>query len=202
MPKDLKEIAPGASLPFIIFNGEVVTDLMKIEDFLEIELSPPKYPSLTCQFAESTIAWSNIFTKFSAWIKDKSGTNKFINDGFYNSLKKLNRFLNTPLTDEDEIDADGCSLRKYLDGNRMTLADCNLLPKLHVIRVAGKLRKNWDLPEEFTGIQRYLDHADNQEEFKETCPDNDEIDFTYGGRGKKPRGSVLGRNSSVSLWQK
>lgn len=27
------------------------------------------------------------------------------------------------------------STRKFLDGNEMTLADCNLLPKLHIVKV-------------------------------------------------------------------
>jgi len=53
------------------------------------------------------------------------------------ALKKLDNFLNSPLP--DEIDADGTgekfSNRKYLDGNELTLSDCNLLPKLHVVKV-------------------------------------------------------------------
>ena len=42
-PRDLREIAPGTNPPFLLFNGEVLTDVMKIEDFLEAELNPPKY---------------------------------------------------------------------------------------------------------------------------------------------------------------
>lgn len=30
------------------------------------------------------------------------------------------------------------STRKFLDGNEMTLADCNLLPKLHIVKVVAK----------------------------------------------------------------
>lgn len=54
------------------------------------------------------------------------------------SLKKLNDFLDSPLP--DEIDAYSTeevlvSNRKFLDGDELTLADCNLLPKLHIIKV-------------------------------------------------------------------
>ena len=54
------------------------------------------------------------------------------------ALKKLDSYLNSPLP--DEIDAysteeAAVSGRKFLDGNELTLADCNLLPKLHIIKV-------------------------------------------------------------------
>ena len=54
------------------------------------------------------------------------------------ALKKLDSYLNSPLP--DEIDADSSedvtvSQRKFLDGDELTLADCNLLPKLHIIKV-------------------------------------------------------------------
>lgn len=49
-------------------------------------------------------------------------------------FKRLDDYLNTPL--QDELDQNiSESKRKFLDGNRLTLADCNLLPKLHVIKV-------------------------------------------------------------------
>lgn len=49
-------------------------------------------------------------------------------------FKRLDDYLNTPL--QDELDQNiSISNRKFLDGNRLTLADCNLLPKLHVIKV-------------------------------------------------------------------
>lgn len=41
-PADLQNLAPGTHPPFITFNGEVRTDVNKIEEFLEDVLSPPK----------------------------------------------------------------------------------------------------------------------------------------------------------------
>lgn len=56
------------------------------------------------------------------------------------ALKKLDSYLNSPLP--DEIDAYSTedvtvSQRKFLDGDELTLADCNLLPKLHIIKVCS-----------------------------------------------------------------
>lgn len=53
-------------------------------------------------------------------------------------FKRLDEYLNSPLPEEidhNSTETIGVSKRKFLDGNRLTLADCNLLPKLHVIRV-------------------------------------------------------------------
>lgn len=64
--------------------------------------------------------------------------------GLLKALKKLDDFLNSPLPEEidaDSMEEEKCSTRKYLDGNELTLADCNLLPKLHVVKVRPLISK-------------------------------------------------------------
>lgn len=54
------------------------------------------------------------------------------------SLKRLDEILQTPLVEEidaNSVDDPGVSTRSFLDGADLTLADCNLLPKLHIIKV-------------------------------------------------------------------
>ncbi|XP_032886252.1 chloride intracellular channel protein 2-like isoform X2 [Amblyraja radiata] len=141
-PKELRHLAPGTNPPFLIFNGELKTDFIKIEEFLEETLAPPRYPHLTPRLPESYAAGSDVFAKFSAYIKN---TSKAANEKFENALlkelKRLDKYLKEPIP--DEIDANSTetivgSTRKYLDGNKFTLADCNLLPKLHIIKVTFK----------------------------------------------------------------
>lgn len=58
--------------------------------------------------------------------------------GLLKTLQKLDEYLNSPLPDEiDENSMEDITIstRKFLDGNEMTLADCNLLPKLHIVKV-------------------------------------------------------------------
>lgn len=59
--------------------------------------------------------------------------------GLTKALKKLDDYLSTPLPEEIDAsthgDDDRGSRRKFLDGDELTLADCNLLPKLHVVKV-------------------------------------------------------------------
>lgn len=54
------------------------------------------------------------------------------------SLRRLDEFLRTPLSAEIDAYAPGDlpeSTRSFLDGEELTLADCNLLPKLHILKV-------------------------------------------------------------------
>lgn len=57
-------------------------------------------------------------------------------------FKRLDDYLNSPLPEEidhNSRETISISKRKFLDGDRLTLADCNLLPKLHVIRVRQRV---------------------------------------------------------------
>lgn len=56
-------------------------------------------------------------------------------------FQRLDVYLNTPLPDEidqDSVEDVTVSKRRFLDGDHLTLADCNLLPKLHIIKVMAQ----------------------------------------------------------------
>ncbi|KAL6042683.1 hypothetical protein STEG23_013989 [Scotinomys teguina] len=74
-PADLHNLAPGAHPPFLTFNGDVKTDVNKIEEFLEETLTPEKYPKLAAKHRESNTAGIDIFSKFSAYIKNTKQQN-------------------------------------------------------------------------------------------------------------------------------
>ena len=62
--------------------------------------------------------------------------------GLTKALRKLDDYLNTPLPEEidaDSMEDEKASTRYFLDGEDLTLADCNLLPKLHIVKVRGFL---------------------------------------------------------------
>ncbi|KAL7986354.1 hypothetical protein Chor_011520 [Crotalus horridus] len=156
----VQKLCPGGQLPFLMYGTEVHTDTNKIEEFLEEVLCPPKYPKLAANNPESNTAGLDIFAKFSAYIK--------------NSNPSLNAKV-----DENSAEDEGQSNRKFLDGDELTLADCNLLPKLHIVKVVCKKYRNFTIPEEFCGIHRYLKNAYAREEFASTCPDDEEIELAY-----------------------
>ncbi|XP_025895760.1 chloride intracellular channel protein 5 isoform X2 [Nothoprocta perdicaria] len=188
-PADLHNLAPGTHPPFLTFNGEVKTDVNKIEEFLEETLAPPKYPKLAAKHRESNTAGIDIFSKFSAYIKNtKQQDNAALEKGLVKALKKLDDYLRTPLP--EEIDANSTeeekmSKRRFLDGDDLTLADCNLLPKLHVVKIVAKKYRNFEFPTEMTGLWRYLKNAYARDEFTNTCAADKEIEQAYADVAKR-----------------
>lgn len=72
-------------------------------------------------------------------IKKKCDVLLALEKGLTKALKKLDDYLNSALPDEvdaDSMEEEKVSNRKFLDGNDLTLADCNLLPKLHIVKVS------------------------------------------------------------------
>ncbi|XP_059409465.1 probable serine/threonine-protein kinase kinX isoform X2 [Carassius carassius] len=139
-PADLQDLAPGTNPPFMTFNGEVLVDVNKIEEFLEERLAPPRFPKLAAKHPESNTAGIDVFAKFSAYIKNpRKEAKEGLEKALLRSLKRLDEYLQTPLAEEidaSSVDEDpGVSTRSFLDGPDLTLADCNLLPKLHIIKV-------------------------------------------------------------------
>uniref|UniRef100_A0A3Q1I4I8 Chloride intracellular channel protein n=1 Tax=Acanthochromis polyacanthus TaxID=80966 RepID=A0A3Q1I4I8_9TELE len=188
-PVDLYNLAPGTHPPFISFQGEVLTDVNKIEEYLEAELSPPKYPKLAARNRESNTAGNDIFARFSAYVKN---TRPDKHDALEKSLNKalahLDEYLMSPLPEEVQSgrhSGDGESNRKFLDGDELTLADCNLLPKLHVVKVVAKKYRKYDIPSQFRGVWRYLGNAYDRDEFTNTCPADAEIELAYRDVAKR-----------------
>ncbi|KAG5843572.1 hypothetical protein ANANG_G00152320 [Anguilla anguilla] len=180
-PTELKDLAPGTNPPFLLYNGDLKTDFIKIEDFLELTLAPPRYPHLSPQNKESFDVGADLFAKFSAYIKS-TPTNTYHEKALLREFHRLDVYLNTPLPQEIDHNSTVDTLvskRKFLDGDRLTLADCNLLPKLHVIKIAAKKYCDFDIPVQFTGVWRYLQNAYGTEEFRHTCPADIEIEKAY-----------------------
>ncbi|XP_038655852.1 chloride intracellular channel protein 5-like isoform X1 [Scyliorhinus canicula] len=182
-PADLHNLAPGTHPPFLTFNGEVKTDVNKIEEFLEEILCPPKYPKLAAKHHESNSAGIDIFAKFSAYIKNtRINANEGLARSLIKAMKVLDGYLNSPLP--EEIDADcvddvNVSNRRFIDGDELTLADCNLLPKLHIVKVVAMKYRNFEIPAEMTGVWRYLKNAYARDEFTNTCAADSEIESAY-----------------------
>ncbi|CAL8278041.1 unnamed protein product [Merluccius merluccius] len=182
-PEVLKDLAPGSQPPFLVYNGEVRTDTNKIEEFLEQTLAPPLYPKLASRYKESNTAGDDIFQKFSAYIKNPNpGLNDMLEKKFLKSLAKLNDYLLTPLSHElDQNPGEGQSSRAYLDGDTLTLADCNLLPKLNIVKMVCIKYRDLDINhiDLLPGLTRYLDKAYKQDQFCNTCPPTTEILWAY-----------------------
>ncbi|XP_063287810.1 chloride intracellular channel protein 3 [Pelobates fuscus] len=180
-PDMLRALAPGTQPPFIVYNDEVKSDINKIEEFLEELFCPPSYPSMTPKHKDTNTAGNDVFHKFSAYIKNQlSSQDSHVENNFLRSLVRLDKYLKTPLPYEEKMNPQlKVSSRKFLDGDQLTLADCNLLPKLHIIKTVCKHYRNFEIPGELMGMRRYLDNATQLKEFQYTCPNDEEIRLSY-----------------------
>uniref|UniRef100_A0A3B4UAL8 Chloride intracellular channel 5a n=1 Tax=Seriola dumerili TaxID=41447 RepID=A0A3B4UAL8_SERDU len=171
-------LAPGTHPPFLTFQGEVLTDVNKIEEYLEAMLAPPKYPKLAAKNRESNTAGNDIFAKFSAYVKN-TRPDKNREKGLNKALAKLDEYLMGLLPDESYSQISG---RDELD-----VADCNLLPKLHVVKVTlvAKKYRNYDIPSEFKGVWRYLGNAYSRDEFTTRAQLTVEIEIAYKDVAKR-----------------
>uniref|UniRef100_A0A3Q3QK31 Chloride intracellular channel protein 1 n=1 Tax=Monopterus albus TaxID=43700 RepID=A0A3Q3QK31_MONAL len=187
-PDILKDLAPGAQPPFLLYGSEVKTDTNKIEEFLEENLCPPKYPRLAARNPESNTAGMDVFSKFSAYIKNSNpAANESKSLAALLRDLKLDDYLGAPLPDEiDENSSDEVisSCRPFLDGQALTLADCNLLPKLHIVKVVCLKYRSFSIPESLANLWRYLKAAYAREEFASTCPLDEEIHIAYSSVAK------------------
>lgn len=177
----LKDFAPGAQLPVLLYNGEPKTDTVTIEDFLEDKLGPPMFPSLVPQYRESSLAGNDIFHKFSTYIKNPvPAQDEVLQRNLLRALLSLDEFLSVPL--EHELVNDPhlrASRRRFLDGDQLTLADCNLLPKLNIVQVVCQHYRRFGIPKDLQGVWRYLNSARETKEFRYTCPSSEEIVQAY-----------------------
>ncbi|XP_063641428.1 chloride intracellular channel protein 1-like [Pan troglodytes] len=152
-------------------------------EFLEAVLCPPRYPKLAALNPESNTAGLDIFAKFSAYIKNSNpALNDNLQKGLLEALKVLDNYLTSPLpkeVDETSAEDEGISQRKFLNGNELTLTDCNLLPKLHIVQVVCKKYRGFNIPEAFPGTRQHLSNAYAWEESVSTCPDDEEIQLAY-----------------------
>ncbi|XP_066111762.1 chloride intracellular channel protein 3 [Saccopteryx bilineata] len=180
-PEVLKDFAPGSQLPILLYNGDTKTDTLQIEEFLEETLGPPEFPSLAPRYRESTTAGNDVFHKFSAFIKNAVPAQ---DDALYQlllrALARLDSYLRAPL--EHELAQEPQlpeSRRRFLDGDQLTLADCGLLPKLHIVDTVCAYFRQAPIPAELRGVRRYLESALQEKEFKYTCPHSSEILAAY-----------------------
>ncbi|XP_030142560.3 chloride intracellular channel protein 3 isoform X2 [Taeniopygia guttata] len=163
--------------------------LLKGVPFTLTTVDVKRCPSLVPQYPESSLAGNDIFHKFSAFIKNPvPAQDKALQRSLLRALLKLDEYLSTPL--EHELAQDPhlrASQRHFLDGDRLTLADCNLLPKLNIVQVVCQHYRHFGIPKDLQGVWRYLNSASETKEFQYTCPNSQEIIQAYRSVVRAPQ---------------
>lgn len=158
-----KEITTRKTAPLLRHDDEVLEGASDIEDYLEKTFPEP----VLCSENSSavTAGLNHSFAKFSALMRNHDeDKDRVLRSHLIEELKKLDKFL-------DSSESPGA----FLDGDRLKLPDCNLLPKLYQIKVAAGNLKGFTIPEEFVALKRYLRAAEKTSEFKHSAPSEEEI---------------------------
>lgn len=64
---------------------------------------------------------------------------------------------------------------RFLTGDTMCCFDCELMPRLQHIRVAGKYFANFEIPESLVHLWRYMHHMYRLDAFLQSCPADQDI---------------------------
>ena len=76
---------------------------------------------------------------------------------------------------------------RFLLGDSLSHLDCEVLPKLHHVRVAASILKSFYVPSHLVGIWRYLNNAYNDDIFHKSCPPDQEIVLHWASRPDTPK---------------
>ena len=64
---------------------------------------------------------------------------------------------------------------RFLTGNTMCCFDCELMPRLQHIRVAGKYFVNFEIPDSFCSLWKYMRNMYLLDAFVQSCPADQDI---------------------------
>jgi glutathione S-transferase len=114
---------------------------------------------------------SNIYIKFHPYLKSLPGDPQ--------EQMKLRTLLGEFKRINDYLEETGT---QFLSGNEMTFVDCDIMPKLQHIRIAGKYYKNLDIPNELQALWSYMERCYQTKAFQESCPFDQDILMHYEGK--------------------
>ncbi|KAI3387334.1 hypothetical protein SNEBB_003856 [Seison nebaliae] len=200
-PANFRNICRAARVPVFVHNEQLLTDVLEIHDYIDYTFQSTEtdehekflndiYPSTL-----ATKAMMDVYYRFTHLIRSSDRSrSEYLKNKLVNELEKINQFLN------DADDASRSTRRRFLCGNELTRVDCELLPKLQHIRVAGKALVNFQIPENLTNVWKYLGYAYDNEIFIKTCPNDLEIVDRWASTIKRSyQSNSVSKDISTSL---
>lgn len=156
-PPDFRTNFEATPPPILIDNGLAVLENEKIER--HIMKNVPGGHNLFVQDKEVATLIENLYSKLKLMLlkKDDTSTNNLMSH-----LRKINAHLER-------------NHQRFLTGDTMCCFDCELMPRLQHIRVAGKYFLDFDIPVEMAALWRYMYHMYQLDAFTQSCPADQDI---------------------------
>lgn len=174
---EFKEYHAQPPVVVLVQENVVLTDNLRIEQYIN-----SRFTSLDLNSdREAESICSDLYIKLNAYLKANDSTVQSKERLLLMELQRLNDFLEQRGT-------------TFLSGNEMTLIDCDVMPKLQHIRIAGKAYRNFEIPAELDSLWKYMSACYDTKAFKESCPYDQDIILHY--EGKVPL-KPLGKNPTL-----
>jgi hypothetical protein len=156
-PPDFRSNFEATPPPILIDNGLAVLENDKIER--HIMKSIPGGHNLFIQDKEVASKIENVYSKFKIMLLKKDEASK---SALLANLRKIN----------DHLAEKGS---RFLTGDTMCCFDCELMPKLQHIRVAGSFFADFHIPGELRALWKYFGEMYNLDAFTQSCPADQDI---------------------------
>jgi len=156
-PPDFRTNFEATPPPILIDNGLAVLENEKIER--HIMKNVPGGHNLFVQDKDVASRIENVYSKFKLMLLKKEEASK---NALLSQLKKIDEHL-------------GKRGNRFLTGDTLCCFDCELMPRLQHIRVAGKYFMDFDIPTDLTNLWRYMYHMYHLDAFTQSCPADQDI---------------------------
>ncbi|KAI5741223.1 hypothetical protein M8J76_011567 [Diaphorina citri] len=160
-PESFTSLGLRLRIPCIVLNNDAIDDpdeiLTTLEDNFPGGLLKNEFES------DAEIATRNFFSRFSFYVRGVAKDCHNLEQEFL----LINQHLEKVITRD--------SNNLFLCGSQMSLIDCQILPKLHQVRVALQSILNYEIPVHYRYIWKYLHSAYNNAAFVEACPPDEDI---------------------------
>ncbi|XP_050402965.1 chloride intracellular channel protein 4 [Patella vulgata] len=161
------QLNPEGKVPVLVdkeAGNKVITDSKDINIYIN-DLFPQ--PDMKIDYDGPAVAATNgIFGKMAALLKNSDAS----------AIPALREELTAELQKFEDYLKKRENKTKYLIEDKMMEIDCQLLPKLHHLQVAGKYFQKYEIPQEYTNVWNYIKNGESTVEWKDTvCTDEDII---------------------------
>merc|ERR1719278_1732392 len=160
-PADFRSNFEAAQPPILIDNGVAVLENEKIERHIMKNI--PGGHNLFISDNEVNKKIENVYSKFKHMLLKRDDTSK-------NAMTAILTKVNDMLAEKGS---------RFLTGETLCCFDCELMPKLQHIRVAGKFFVDFHIPEEMTHLWRYIREMYQLDAFTQSCPADQDIIHMY-----------------------
>ncbi|RVE48042.1 hypothetical protein evm_007354 [Chilo suppressalis] len=156
-PPDFRTNFEATHPPILIDNGLAILENEKIER--HIMKSVPGGHNLFVQDKEVASLIENLYSKLKLVLV---GKDEHKSAALRAHLGRIDALLERRAT-------------RFLTGDTMCCFDCELMPRLQHIRVAGKYFVDFEIPTSFRALWRYMHHMYQLDAFTQSCPADQDI---------------------------